>query len=330
MDLIDVKYIGLLSSRLVKFKKVKPNLYNFRCPICGDSQKHKNKARGYLYQIKTNTNFKCHNCGASSSFNNFLKGLDTTLHKQYTLEKFKEGFTSIQDKGNFVVDKPELKFKAPVFKKKRKKLDLPVANEIKIAKEYLEKRKLDATKFYFAAKFKEWTNTQKHTFDTIGRDESRIIIPMYDTDKNLIGFQGRSLGPNSVKYITVMLQDEAPKLFGLDKIDDTKPIYITEGPFDSTFLENSVAMCGSDLDIRSFGWSSYIWVFDNEPRNREIIERINKTIDRGDQIVIWPSNILEKDINDMILSGHNVKSIVESNTYSSLQAKIKFNNWKKI
>ena len=323
MDIIDSKYIGLVSSRLQKFKRVKANLYNFRCPICGDSQKHKNKARGYFYQIKTNTNFKCHNCGASLSFNNFLKQVDSTLHKQYTMEKFKEGFTG----KNFVVDEPQLEFTKPIFKKK---LDLPRASEIPVAKNYLEKRNLDASQFYFATKFKEWTNTQKHTFDTIGRDESRIIIPMYDTDKNLIGFQGRSLGPNSVKYITVMLQDEAPKLFGLDKIDDTKPIYITEGPFDSTFLENSVAMCGSDLDIRSFGWSSYIWVFDNEPRNREIIERINKTIDRGDQIVIWPSNILEKDINDMILSGHNVKSIVESNTYSSLQAKIKFNNWKKI
>jgi len=323
MDIIDSKYIGLVSSRLQKFKRVKANLYNFRCPICGDSQKHKNKARGYFYQIKTNTNFKCHNCGASLSFNNFLKQVDSTLHKQYAMEKFKEGFTG----RNFVVDEPQLEFTKPIFKKK---IDLPRASEIPVAKNYLEKRNLDASQFYFAAKFKEWTNTQKHTFDTIGRDESRIIIPMYDTDKNLIGFQGRSLGPNSVKYITVMLQDEAPKLFGLDKIDDTKPIYITEGPFDSTFLENSVAMCGSDLDIRSFGWSSYIWVFDNEPRNREIIERINKTIDRGDQIVIWPSNILEKDINDMILSGHNVKSIVESNTYSSLQAKIKFNNWKKI
>ena len=323
MDIIDSKYIGLVSSRLQKFKRVKANLYNFRCPICGDSQKHKNKARGYFYQIKTNTNFKCHNCGASLSFNNFLKQVDSTLHKQYTMEKFKEGFTG----RNFVVDEPQLEFTKPIFKKK---IDLPRASEIPVAKNYLEKRNLDASQFYFATKFKEWTNTQKHTFNTIGRDESRIIIPMYDTDKNLIGFQGRSLGPNSVKYITVMLQDEAPKLFGLDKIDDTKPIYITEGPFDSTFLENSVAMCGSDLDIRSFGWSSYIWVFDNEPRNREIIERINKTIDRGDQIVIWPSNILEKDINDMILSGHNVKSIVESNTYSSLQAKIKFNNWKKI
>ena len=323
MDITDAKYIGLVSSRLQKFKRVKADLFNFRCPICGDSQKHKNKARGYFYQVKANTNFKCHNCGASMSFNNFLKQIDTTLHKQYTMEKFKEGFTG----KNFVVDEPKLEFTKPIF---RKKIDLPRASEVPVAKNYLEKRNLDASQFYFAAKFKEWTNTQKHTFDTIGRDESRIIIPMYDTDKNLIGFQGRSLGPNSVKYITVMLQDEAPKLFGLDKIDDTKPIYITEGPFDSTFLENSVAMCGSDLDIGSFGWSSYIWVFDNEPRNREIIERINKTIDRGDQIVIWPSNIDEKDINDMILSGHNVKSIVESNTYSSLQAKIKFNNWKKV
>ena len=323
MDIIDSKYIGLVSSRLQKFKRVKADLFNFRCPICGDSQKHKNKARGYFYQVKTNTNYKCHNCGASMSFNNFLKQIDSTLHKQYTMEKFKEGFTG----RNFVVEEPKLEFTKPIF---RKKIDLPRASEVPIAKNYLEKRNLDASQFYFAAKFKEWTNAQKHTFDTIGRDESRIIIPMYDTDKNLIGFQGRSLGPNSVKYITVMLQDEAPKLFGLDKIDDTKPIYITEGPFDSTFLENSVAMCGSDLDIGSFGWSSYIWVFDNEPRNREIIERINKTIDRGDQIVIWPSNIHEKDINDMVLSGHNVKSIVESNTYSSLQAKIKFNNWKKV
>ena len=143
-------------------------------------------------------------------------------------------------------------------------------------------------------------------------------------------FQGRSLGPNSVKYITVMLNEDAPKIYGLDKIDETKPIYITEGPFDSTFVENSVAMCGSDLDIRTFGWSDYIWVFDNEPRNREIVERIDKTIHRGDKVVIWPLNIKEKDINDMVLCGHDVMNVLESNTYSGLKAKIKFNNWKKV
>ena len=324
MDLVDSKYITLLSSRLPKFKRVKPNLFNFRCPICGDSQKHKNKARGYFYQVKANTNFKCHNCGASSSFNNFLKRIDPTLHKQYTLEKFKEGFAG---GNNFVVEEPKFNFKKPVFKKT---LDLPKASEVRVAREYLENRKLDATKFYFAAKFKEWTNTQKQTFDTIGRDESRIIIPMYNEDKILIGFQGRSLGPNSVKYITVMINEDAPKIYGLDKIDNEKPIFIIEGPFDATLVQNAVAMCGSDLDIRSFGWSDYIYVYDNEPRNREIVNRIAKTIDRGDKVVIWPTTVEEKDINDMVLGGQNIMSVLESNTYSGLQAKVKFNNWKKI
>ena len=324
MDIIDSKYIGLVSSRLQKFKRVKPNLFNFRCPICGDSQKHKNKARGYFYQVKTNTNFKCHNCGASSSFNNFLKQIDATLHKQYTMEKFKEGFAGGR---NFVVDEPKLEFKKPIFKKK---LDLPKATEVPIAKEYLEKRKLDPSKFYFAHKFKEWANTQKQTFDTIGRDESRIIIPLHDTEKNLIGFQGRSLGPNSVKYITVMINEDAPKIYGLDKVDNEKPIYIIEGPFDATLVQNGVAMCGSDLDIRSFGWSDCIYVYDNEPRNREIVNRIDKTINGGYKVVIWPTSIVEKDINDMVLGGHNIMSVLESNTYSGLQAKVKFNNWKKI
>ena len=324
MDIIDSKYIGLVSSRLQKFKRVKADLYNFRCPLCGDSQKHKNKARGYFYQIKTNTNYKCHNCGASLSFNNFLKQIDSTLHKQYVMEKFKEGHAGGR---NFVVEEPKFEFKKPVF---RKKLDLPRASEVAIAKEYLEKRKLDPTKFFFTNKFKQWANTHKQTFDNITRDESRIVIPLYDIDNNLIGFQGRSLGPNSVKYITVMINEEAPKIYGLDKVKTEKPIYILEGPFDSTLVENSVAMCGSDIDIRTFDWSNYIWVFDNEPRNREIVERISKTIDRGDQIVIWPSSIKEKDVNDMTLCGHDVMSVLQSNTYSGLKAKIKFNNWKKI
>ena len=323
MDIIDSKYIGLISSRLPKFKRVKPNLFNFRCPICGDSKKHKNKARGYIYALKADMNFKCHNCGASSTFNNFLKTIDSTLHKQYILEKFKERNVG---KGS-IIPEPEFNFKKPVF---RKKLDLPRASEIPIATKYLETRKINPNLFYFTDQFQKWTNTHKQTFNTIHRDESRVIIPLHDTEKNLIGFQGRSLGPNSVKYITVMLNEDAPKIYGLDKIDETKPIYITEGPFDSTFVENSVAMCGSDLDIRTFGWSDYIWVFDNEPRNREIVERIDKTINRGDTVVIWPSDIKEKDVNDMVLCGHDVMSVLQSNTYSGLKAKIKFNNWKKV
>jgi len=323
MDLIDSKYIGLISSRLQKFKKVKADLYNFRCPICGDSQKNKNKTRGYIYPVKNNTNFKCHNCGASMSLNKFIKHLDSVLHKQYTLEKFKEGHTG----KNFVVEEPKFEFAKPVFKKS---IDLPKASTDSVAKEYLEKRKIDPDKFYYADRFKWWTNTQKKTFDTIGRDEPRIIIPMYDEEKNLIGFQGRALDKSPNKYITIMIQEDAPKIYGLDTIDKTSPVYITEGPFDSTFVRNSIAMCGADIDISGWGISNPVYVYDNEPRNREIVERIRKTIDSGNSIIIWPSNIIEKDINDMILSGHNVMSVLKSNTYSGLEAKIKFNIWKKI
>tara|TARA_B100001564_G_scaffold158814_2_gene133447 strand:- start:5173 stop:6144 length:972 start_codon:yes stop_codon:yes gene_type:complete len=323
MDLVDSKYIGLVSSRLQKFKRVKDNLYNFRCPICGDSQTNKNKARGYIYQVKNNTNFKCHNCGASMSFSNLLKEIDVNLHKQYTLEKFKEGHTG----KNFVVESPKFEFKKPIFKKS---IDLPKASTNSFANDYLVNRKIDADKFYYADKFMEWTNTQKQTFDTITRDESRIVIPMYDENKNLIGFQGRALGKSFTKYITVMLDEEAPKVYGLETINKKLSIYVVEGPFDSTFITNSVALCGSDGDLGYLKGSNIIFVYDNEPRNREIVRRVEGCINRNEKVVIWPNNIVDKDINDMVLAGHDVMSVVELNTYSGLEAKIKFNNWKKI
>ena len=322
MDLIDSKYVGLISSRLQKFKKVKADLYNFRCPICGDSQKNKNKTRGYFYVVKNNTNFKCHNCGASLSLNNFLKKIDTTLYKQYTIEKFKEGHTG----KSFVVDEPNFVFKKPVFKTK---IVLPLCDEVESSRTYLQNRRIDPRKFYYAENFKAFCNTYKEVFANTTMDESRIIIPLYQ-EKKLIGFQGRSLVPNSVKYITVMLDDDAPKIYGLDTIDKELPVYVVEGPFDSTFIDNSVALCGSDGDLGHLKGSDLILVYDNEPRNREIVNRIGRCIERNQKVVIWPSNIVEKDINDMVLAGHDVMSMLKLNTYSGLEAKVKFNTWKKI
>ena len=324
MDLVDSKYIGLVSSRLKKFKRVKADLYNFRCPICGDSQKHKNKARGYFYQVKNNTNFKCHNCGASLSLNNFLKQLDNVLHKQYIMEKFKEGHTG----KNFVVEEPKFDFKKPEFKSK---LDLPLCSEVEVARDYLQARKIDPSNFYYAEKFKEFVNSYKKTFTSTAHDEPRIIIPLH-FNKQLIGFQGRSLMSTSggYKYITIMLDDDSPKVYGLDKIKNKLSVYVTEGPFDSTFISNSIAMCGADADVRKWGVNDPIWIYDNEPRNNEILKRISNTIDRGEKVIIWPNNIHEKDINDMVLAGHDIMSILESNIYSNLEAKIKFNNWKKV
>ena len=322
MDLVDSKYIGIVSSRLIKFKRVKADLYNFRCPICGDSQKNKSKTRGYLYAVKADMNFRCHNCGASMTFSNFLKEIDPVIHKQYIFERFKNNKTG---RGT-VVEEPKFNFETPKFKPK---LDLPKADVNPAAKKYLENRKLDPTKFYYTDRFKQWTNTQKRTFDDVRYDEPRIIIPLIYLN-TVVGFQGRSLGPSKVKYITVMINDDAPKIYGLDQIRRGTPVYITEGPFDSTFIRNSIALCGSDGDVGKWGISSPTWVYDNEPRNREIVRRIEDTIDRGEKVVIWPTNIYEKDINDMVLAGHDAQSVVESNVYDGLKAKLQFNTWKRI
>ena len=322
MDHIDSKFIGLLSSRLQKFKRVKSNLYNFRCPICGDSKKNKSKTRGYLYAVKANTNFKCHNCGASMSLNNFIKEIDPTLHKQYTMEKFKSGHTG----RNFVSEEPVFKFEAPKFKTKIK---LPKASEHPRPAGYLTARKLDPENFYYAKHFKEFANSIKHTFDDTRYEEERIIIPLY-YKKNLTGFQVRSIDPNPIKYIRVMINDESLKINGLDNIRTDAPVYVTEGPFDSTFIPNAIAMCGADADVRKWGISDPVWIYDNEPRNREITNRISKTIDSGESVVIWPDNIDDKDINDMVMSGLDVESVIKSNTYSGLEAKLKFTTWKKI
>lgn len=324
MDLIDDKYINLLSSRLDKFSKKNQNLYNCRCPICGDSKRNKSRARGYFYQVKNNTNYKCHNCGINTSFNNFLKTFDPVLHQEYCLEKYSAGFTG----KNFPVEEPKFEFKKPKFKPR---LNLPKASENELSRQYLERRKLDSSKFYYAEKFKEWTNTLIQTFDSksLKYEEPRIVIPLY-YKKELIGFQGRAIHSSEVKYITIMLDDDAPKIYGYDGVNLDLPVYVLEGPFDSTFIQNSVAMCGSDLNSTNLNISRPIYVYDNEPRNKEIHARMISRIEAGNTIVIWPNSIQEKDANEMFMSGLDVQSIVESNTYSGLEAKLKFNEWKKV
>ena len=329
MSYLDTKYINLASASLQKYKKVKNGLWTFRCPYCGDSKKNKNKTRGYIFQVKGDHVFKCHNCGITRSFSNFLKDHVPHVYDEYVMERYKEGTIGKN------VPKPDLTqfISKPKFAKKTIDLeDLSSLNNFHVAKKYILDRGIPENKLdrlFYCPNFKEWTNTQKHTFSDTTNDEERIIIPLNDTDGNLIGFQGRSLSPNAkMRYITVMLDEDAPKLYGLDHINKNETIYIVEGPLDSFFLENSVAMCGSDVDIRSFGWSDYIWVYDNEPRSRQITDKISRSIDAGDAVVIWPRSIKDKDLNDMHNSGINVKNVIQSNVYQGLKAKLQLSNWK--
>lgn len=339
---IDNKYIGLLSNRLEKFQRKDTNLYNFRCPICGDSKKNKLKTRGYVFCKDNSLIFKCHNCGAGLSLGNLIKQLDEQLYKEYQLESFgeRQGNSTPQYKPptppdiTKIVWPKYLKGDSPLKQLKK----VSQLNADHPAKLYCVKRKIPPqfhSKLFYAPKFQSWVNTYiPNKFKEGAVDEPRLIIPLLDYDGSFIGCTGRSFAPkSSLRYITVIVKEGRPKVFGLHGIDFSKKVYVTEGPIDSMFLPNALAMAGADLSGVELDSSNTVIIYDNEKRNSDITKRMEKMINAGYNICIWPTSIEQKDINEMILAGRteaDIKLIVDQNTYKGLEAKMALSIWKRV
>lgn len=335
---IEEKYINLVSSKLLRFKRKDRNLYNFRCPICGDSEKSKIKARGWVFEKSGKLLYYCHNCGASMLASNLLKTLDPVLFLEYQKEKFIE--TNVN-----APTKPQIKnitsFSPPKFINSKSPLSsLKKISSLDVShpfKKYVMSRKIPSEhhyKLFYCESFKKWVNTfLPNKFEDDSKDSARLIIPFLDKNKNFFGCQGRSLNANDIRYITIIVDDSKPKLFGLDTCDMTKDFYVFEGPIDSLFFDNSIAMCGSDFSpLTEKNVNKATIVFDNEPRSKQIVQKMSKYMDMGYKICFWPGHIKGKDVNEMILNGHDaeeIKIIVDKNSFSGLEAKLKLETWRK-
>jgi transcription elongation factor Elf1 len=333
---IDRTFLLQVSPKLQRFSKKKDDLYNFRCPLCGDSQKNKLKSRGYVYRKKNDYFYMCHNCGVSTTFYNFLKEVDPNLLKEYQLERYKNGET-----GNNNYPKPEFeefKSEKPTFKKV---LELPTIDslpEAHFTKNYVQQRRIPEnfhSELYYAEDFATFIQNLGIEKEGLYKNDKRLVIPFYDKEKNLVAVQGRSLGESKLRYITLKLHDDNKKVYGLDRIDEDKLVYVVEGPIDSMFLENAVATADSNLESITdvLDKSKVVLVFDNEPRNKEIVAKMEHAIDNHFNVVIWPEFIEEKDINDMVLNGFSpdeIQDIIDKYTVVNLRAKMEFVNWKKV
>ena len=329
---IDLKFINDLSGRLSQFKKKTDYLFNFRCPHCGDSQKSKTKARAYLYRVKNDMFFKCHNCGQGQNLANFLKFVDPKIYEQYLLERYKKSAPA--------TPKPKFDFKPTKFTDQTPIDDLKSIKDLPEdhpARLYCVNRKIPEKyfdKLFLSDKFMTLVNEVKPNTYKITKDHPRLIIPFYDTTGKVFAFQGRAFGKEQPKYLTIKLDENKQKVYGLDKINFQKPIYITEGPIDSLFIDNCLAAGGADLFLKNkIPNENITYIFDNEPRNKEIVKRMYKVIEQDFNVVIWPDEIQLKDVNDMIMSGLTkleLQDIISNNTYSKLSALTKLNYWKKI
>lgn len=335
VDYVDLHYANMLSARLDQFKVRSTNPYkiNFRCPQCGDSQKSRTKARGWLLERDNSFQFYCHNCGASQSFSFFLKNQDPLAFNDYVAEKYLEKAKS----NNKETTLEKTKFEAPKFKqsplKGLKKVSQLQPNHP--IKKYVSKRQIPPShhyRLYFVQKFKTWINgiVPNKFPEPIKKDEPRLLLPFFDKSGKMFGVSARGFDPGGIRYITIMF-DEKPKIFGLDKVDFNKKYFVVEGAIDSFFLSNAVAMAGAEGNTDALeNLENAIFVFDSEPRNKEIHKRMEKVIRSGYSICIWPNDVPGKDINEMYLSGKNdIEQTILNNTYKGLEANLKLMSWRK-
>ena len=345
MNHIDLKYASFLSSRveMFKIKSHTPYRANLRCPLCGDSQKSKMKTRGWILEKDNSAIYYCHNCGASMGLRNFLKSIDTALYNDYVIDlALEKGYGKKQeDKKEDIKPLDTLKLKQPKFRKsgspllKIKKIGSLPSNHP--ARKYLDSRKIPVNqhhRLYYASKFNAWTNTLLPNKLSNEYDQPRLVIPFIDKNGEVFGYTGRAFDPKALRYVTIMLDEDKPKVFGLDKVDFTERYYVVEGGLDSLFLSNAVAMAGADGNMSGLeNIGNAVMVFDNEPRNKEIVARMEKAMNSGLKVCVWPSHLTSKDINDMILSGLNsaqIKMIIDKHTYSGLEGKLALTIWKRI
>ena len=352
---IDRKYLGFISHKLEQFKQKKQDLYNFRCHYCGDSKKNKLKTRGYIYRKANDYFYQCHNCGKSTTFGKFLQEFDGTVYKQYALERYASGET-----GHHNYKKPEFEeLRGNAFSRLQRTGEAEVVEEEKpklgktwdtiglesvanlmdghYARDYIKKRKIPEkywNEIFFAPHFKDFLDTEfpDHGKEDVPNDD-RIVLCYTNENGEVTNVAGRALSDTKIRYVTIKVKDEK-KLFGLHRLQKQNRVYVLEGQFDSFFIPNSIASGDSNLggvagvlqDV------DLVLVYDNEPRNKDIVKQIEKSIDKGYNVCLFPESAKGKDINEMIQNGltsDEIKGIIDTNTFSGLTAKLKFTHWKR-
>jgi hypothetical protein len=315
--------------------------WNFRCVICGDSRKSPRKKRGWILAGKPGKapRYYCFNCGHSQKFISFIKEHHHDVYLIYVKENFKKKKTT--------TDYPRVKAVPKVDRYDKLELrKLYVLPDDHDAKLYFINRKIHPRwlkYFYYTDSFQEWVNTKiPDKFEHPKKSDKRIVIPFYTHhNRKIFAVAGRSIEKSEkvLRYITIKFDDEHPKVFGLERMKNDRDIFIFEGQLDSLFIPNSIACAGADLRYDYLEMiapkENYVFVYDLEPRNKEICHRIEKAVKAGYRIALIPEKYkcYGKDVNKMVENGltpSNIFDIIRQNIFQGSMAEIKFKKWKKI
>ena len=337
MSWLELHYVERLGQNLPHFKKISNTLYKFPCPNCLDwsDSKRKYVCVCYVYSNQSHEGILCHRCSYSHSLPNLIRDLDSSLFHSYLIDKLKES-------GKFKEPVKEVSFIKKIVNKMPDIPSIMSLPEQHFAKTYVRDRQIPMKfwdKLFYAERFMHLTNIiipDKFNDYSLNLDEPRLFMPFFNESGDFHAFQGRTFKKFAdPKYILVSLNENIPSVFGLDRVDWTKDVIVTEGPIDSLFLDNAIAAVGGNLvsKLESFDKSKIIIAFDNEPRSVFLKRKIERAIVLGYRVVIWPSNVIDKDINQMIkggMSASDIENIIRINTYKGLSARAMLSEWKKV
>lgn len=333
MSFIEEEYLRKISWRLRNFKVKGNHAYVFSCPICGDSKKKLTKARGGAFDKNGSLLIGCFNCNHEfNTFPKFLAQIDPNLYQEFIMERFQNKLSkqiSCSDEDLFKSISTK-KYVPNIFSPLQ---ELKYLDDKHPAKSYALSRKLpiDKFEFYYVDDFIEWTKGHTDKFEkVIGDVHPRIVLPFKARDGHYIGYTARSLNGEEPKYYRIFIDaDEKERFFGIDKLNESKQVYVLEGEIDSLFIPNSIAVSNGKLDV--YFNKNAIYIPDADKRNPHIVKGIGKLFDAGLRVCLFPDNMPGKDIGDFIKSGltsDDIVAIINENTYQGLVGKMRFNAWR--
>lgn len=352
MKFLDEQFINYVAPRLDKFKWERVgSVANFRCPLCGDSLKSANKRRGYFFFDRDNDcfRFKCHNCHNMSgwAFEFWLKKFDERLSTEYNMEKFRLLGDSSSKPLPALKPLPKLTQSARIGSMEAKRDESLLGNMLRLdllppdhkARQYVQGRGMPESTLpllYYTQHFRQdllqfETNPEKQLKIP---DDERLVIPFWTQDGRMKIVQGRAFEVRDgiLRYSTVKPRDEDTKVYGEDRVNFHKTKLVVEGPIDSLFLPNCLASADADL----LSVKGDIYIPDNQYRNPQVCDGIQKMIDKGVKVVLFPPNIPWKDINDMVMPSkgnmaiRDLLKLIAQNVYQGMAASLQFAELRKV
>jgi hypothetical protein len=315
------------------------NVYNGSCPFCKEGKSYGKKTRFFYLPEKELT--YCHNCGYSRKTFNFIldvtgkpfnevineiKNLDySEVPDKQEKEEVKQVNKSLPDDCINLTDKNQLEFHK----------NNPIVN---VCLNFIKSRRLNTAinkpiTYYLSLVDKVHKN--------------RLILPFYDSNGDIIFYQTRTLlekdSYEKPKYLSKVGAEKS--LYGVHNLDLFHDnVYIFEGPIDSFFIKNGLAVCGiqeetnrtfnelQSKQITQLTTFKKIWCLDNQWNDNASLKKSSILVDSGEHVFIWPEAFKNyKDLNELCIKFNRDSinpELITKNTYSGLKAKILLTNIK--